>query len=148
MAHSSRTLPRAEMCPTASDMLTSLPGLLPAIRLWALKAKPMNVHIDRDLAAMKKSLSGLLRDSPDVERLVSSVLLGQLLTASTTHGSRDARFVTRSELVELGAPLRVAAAKPSQKSKPSSGFVAFTLKLSSERKAALGKPSTLEETTA
>ena len=59
---------------------------------------------------VKKSLSGIGTKSPDVERLVSLGHLGQLLTASVTRGGTDSRFVTRSELLEEGAPLQVERA--------------------------------------
>ena len=96
--------------------------LMAGLKLWAHESRTCNMHMERLLALIRKSMG--FQKSPDVERLVSAGTLTQIMKDHLLAGGSDPRFVTRQQLLDKGAPLECALEAPT-KSKAASGFVSF-----------------------
>ncbi len=105
-----------------ADQLLSDQAFLRGLRLWAAQTKSTNMHLERQLAQVKRSVCQVGKTAPDAERLVSLGFLGQMLASHKCHGGEDCRVHTRAQLLRQGAPLR-AGAKHRAKSRPASGFI-------------------------
>ena len=101
------------------------------IRSW--RRSPLsNMHLERLLALIKRSAPGR---SPNVERMLSSGYLTQVLTDHVTHGQRDPRVFDVERLLADGVPLEQGTSSvctPVKRKGPSEGMIWSNEKVSKE----------------
>ena len=108
------------------DLLSDA-SFLRSLRQWVSKTRLTNMHIERLLGRLKLTLRGHgvgHGSTPAADRLVSTGMLGRVLSARLGAGGLDPRFVSREQLLLQEAPIRCSA-KSTEKSRPPSGFVPF-----------------------
>ena len=89
--------------------MTDSVALKNSLANWARTSKVANMHVERLLARIKGATPGKV---PLAERLLAAGGLASWLTRHTaTFDGEDPTGVTRQQLIEMGTPLRAAAAE-------------------------------------
>ena len=101
------------------------------LRLWSLKAKLANMHVERLLALIKASVSS---NRPTCEKLLAGGLLSPVLRDHVAAGGRDPRVVLRDELIKDGMPLESAQRRPTVSPQMARGSLAYQNHKAAERK--------------
>ena len=79
-------------------------GFWASFRLWASRAKLSNMHVERLLAQVRKSVPTDVK-RPLMERVVANSFLGQFCSRYVAAGGRDVRVETADDLISVGVQL-------------------------------------------
>lgn len=92
-----------------------------AIALLAKTYKVTNMHLERQLARIKRSHSHI-RGSPCLERVRCGGFVSEVLTEHLKVGGAHPGAIGRASLISRGVPLRRVITKSKRKSRAPSGF--------------------------
>ena len=79
------------------------------LHLWAKNGRLCNMHIERELASVRKSVAEKV---PNLEHLAASAFLSQTLRRHVGAGGQKPGVVTRASLVESEVPIHALADRP------------------------------------
>ena len=85
-----------------AEQLRGDPCLLGSLQTWGKSAKLSNMHVERQLARMKKATQGKL---PLAERLLSAGAVSEWVRTHVDRGGEDPRVLTKAQLSQSDAPL-------------------------------------------
>ena len=115
------------------------------LQTWSRAAKLTNMHIERRLAEIKRGVAPTTSTQrPSLERLASSGVLCQWLSAHIAAGGDDPRFLHRKTLVANGAPLSCAVHLRDRAHRPAGPFFLFRREAIQRRLEQVGGISRLE----
>ena len=111
-------------------------GLMIAITIWSFVARLCNMATERLLSLIRKAAFSRCC----AERLLAAGLLTQILKKHLAAGGRDIRKVTRSLLLQMNVPIKVAgrSAKEKQRRRPQCSFAKWCNRKQLEYRDSLG----------
>ena len=82
------------------------------LRLWAKNGRLCNMHIERELASVRKSVAEKV---PNLEHLTAAAFLSQTVRRHVGAGGQKPGTVTRASLIEDEVPIHAVADRPTSK---------------------------------
>ena len=118
-------------------------ALLVALRLWLKTARLCNMHMERTLSQITRSVP----KRSHIERLIGSGFLVQLQAFHASAGGNDIRHLTRAQLLKDGAPLRASKRRSYRRVRTQPTYIFIGLTRNGRTSKSRGSPAAPESST-